>query len=78
MHQAVEPLIVNPVEGDEHLLRRLGAAVVKHWETLTPADRNLILDQANYTTVPKNESVQLREQLQSIIREKRIDQNAHG
>ena len=78
MHDAVTGILVNPADDDEHLLRRLGAAVVKHWELLSAQDRELILDQATMTTDAKDSSVQLRQLLESMINQQRIDKNSQG
>lgn len=58
--------------GNPHVLSRLGAAVVEYWEVLSSADRELILDQATFTADSKGETVQLRQELERFIREKRI------
>jgi hypothetical protein len=75
-HPAVKGILVNVADDDDHLLRRRGAAVVKHWELLSREDRELILEQATFTTDAKSAAVQLREQLESMINEHRLDKNA--
>jgi hypothetical protein len=75
MHGAAKGMVVNPLDEDEHLFRRLGAAAVKHWDLLSAHDQELLLDQATMTTVATNETVQLRQQLELLIRQKRINKN---
>ncbi len=54
-------------EDDEHILRRLGGAVVLQWDKLAPEAQKLILDQANFVH-DRHQTVQLRQQLGSFIK----------
>jgi hypothetical protein len=52
---------------DEHILRRLGSALVVHWETLNEIQRETLLSQA-IMMGDRDETVQLREQINLFIK----------
>ncbi|WP_143279219.1 hypothetical protein [Bradyrhizobium sp. C9] len=52
---------------EEGLLRRLGAALVVHWDTLSEVQQVMFLHQANMMS-DKDETVQLKEQLELFIK----------
>lgn len=61
---AVKSRILDYKEEDEHILRRLGTAVVVQWDSLPPAVQQLIRSQAvfmhdRYQTVQLNEQIGL-------------------
>jgi hypothetical protein len=52
---------------DEHILRRLGGALVVHWDTLNELQRETLLSQA-IMMGDRDETVQLREQIALFIK----------
>ncbi len=52
---------------DEHILRRLGGAVVVQWRSLPQDVRDTLLEQAVYIN-DRTPAVQLKEQIESFIR----------
>jgi len=51
---------------EEHIIRRLGWAVVRQWSSLPGIAKDQILGQAVYVT-DKQETVQLNEQIKAFI-----------
>lgn len=58
-------------EDEEHLLRRLGGAVVVLWESMSEVDRESFLSQATMMA-DRHETVQLREQLKYFIKNAKV------
>ncbi|WP_271612930.1 hypothetical protein [Bradyrhizobium sp. CCBAU 21362] len=56
---------------DEGLVRRLGCALVMHWDALSAEQQKLFLDQA-VMTVDRDETVQLEQQLQIFIQKRKL------
>jgi hypothetical protein len=54
-------------EEDEHILRRLGGAVVVQWARLPDAMRDLLVEQATLMW-DRYDTVQLRQQIELFIR----------
>jgi transcriptional regulator with XRE-family HTH domain len=52
---------------EEHLLRRLGGAVIALWGAMPETLQSILLDQATYMA-DRHETVQLREQLERFVR----------
>jgi hypothetical protein len=52
--------------GEEHILRRLGGAVVVLWDNLPGDSRNMILSQA-MLMLDRDPAVQLGEQIEAFI-----------
>lgn len=53
-------------EDEEHILRRLGAALAIHWETLPEFTRVMLLEQA-VMIEDRHQTVQLKEQIKAFI-----------
>jgi|HubBroStandDraft_3_1064219.scaffolds.fasta_scaffold00632_9 hypothetical protein len=68
-YMAVKRIIPSVAEDDAQLVRRLGVAVAAVWTDLSSASQALILEQAA-AVGDAQETTQLREQLQSFIRER--------
>ena len=66
---AVKGIIPSVAEDDAQLIRRLGFAVAAVWTDLSSASQTLILEQAA-AVGDTQETTQLREQLQTFIRER--------
>ena len=56
---------------DEGLVRRLGAALVMHWDSLSELQRELFLQQA-VMTGDRDETVQLEQQLRLFIEKHKV------
>jgi hypothetical protein len=54
------------LEEDAHIVRRLGWAVVKQWNHLSPEDRHLIKEQAVIVS-DGNMTVRLNEQIEIFV-----------
>jgi hypothetical protein len=54
-------------EADEHLLRRLGQAVVLHWDELPDALQDLLIDQAA-VVVDRDEAAHQSDDIEGFIR----------
>jgi hypothetical protein len=65
-----EPIIVPEVGDDEHLIRRLGRAVVRQWPSLPQDIRERIKQKAVFTRLPGNqpETAGLVEQISTFIK----------
>ena len=57
---------------DEHILRRLGAAVVMQWKALTPGMQEVLLTQATFIH-DRVGGVALRETIETFVRERQED-----
>jgi hypothetical protein len=68
-YMAVKGIIPSVAEDDAQLVRRLGFAVAAVWTDLSAASQTLILEQAA-AVGDAQETTQLREQLQTFIRER--------
>ena len=66
---AVKGITPSVAEDDAQLVRRLGFAVAAVWTDLSSASQALILEQAA-AVGDAQETTQLREQLQTFIRER--------
>ena len=55
-------------EADEHILRRLGGAVVVQWANLPDDVRTLLVEQATFM-LDRHQTVQLKQQIQAFIRD---------
>lgn len=60
---------------DEHIIRRLGWAVIKQWEYLPESVRERLQRQANVVE-DRYKTVNLREQISVFIKEHTPDQDA--
>ena len=67
---AVKGTIPSVAEDDAQLVRRLGIAVAAVWTDLSSASQALILEQAAAAVGDAQETTQLRDQLQTFIRER--------
>jgi hypothetical protein len=56
---------------DEHILRRLGAALVVQWDALSEPQQKIILDQATMMA-DRVETVQLRQQIEIFIEDHKV------
>jgi hypothetical protein len=62
----VAAMMPNYPEDDEHILRRLGAAVVGQWDALPENIRSLLVEQATFMH-DRYQTVQLRQQIDAFI-----------
>ena len=53
-------------DDDEHVVRRLGAAVVAQWDALPEDVRRLLIEQATFMH-DRHQTVQLKETIESFI-----------
>jgi hypothetical protein len=58
--------VLKYTEDDEHILRRLGAALVVQWDELPGNLRQLLIDQATNMS-DRHSTVQLRQQIETFI-----------
>lgn len=63
----IKTKVLNIETNDEHLAIRLGAALALNWETLSSDIKQNILNSAVHSPYPKQETVQLAQQLQTFI-----------
>ena len=57
---------------DEHILRRLGGAVIMHWKALTPGMQDVLLTQATFIQ-DRESAAALREVIEAFVRERQPD-----
>ena len=63
----IKPKVPKYEEGDEHLVRRLGSALVAEWHNLTDEQRDRMIEQATHT-FDREPTTQLKQQLEAFVR----------
>lgn len=59
-------------ESEEHILRRLGGAVVVQWDNLPKEVRDLLVEQATFVE-DRHVTVQLQQQIKAFIKDHKDD-----
>ncbi len=70
-----EPRALKYRPADEHLLRRLGSAIVMHWDTLPDTLQDLLIDQAAVTD-DREEGAHAQSDIETFIRGVKVIQIA--
>lgn len=60
---------IDYTEDEEHILRRLGGAVIAQFANLPPNIRELLVEQATFMH-DRHQTVQLKEQIEAFIEKK--------
>lgn len=65
----VRPAHIDYTEDEEHILRRLGGAVIVQFANLPPNIQQLLVEQATFMH-DRHQTVQLKEQIEALIEKK--------